>query len=393
MKKALLYTTFSVFLLLSCNTKKRVASAVNSGNYDQAITTALSKLRKNKDKKRNSDYVLILKNAFSKVQERDLNKIARLRLNDNPEYYKEIYATYTNLEKRQEAIKPLLPLYVGSKNIPFTFTNYSSKIESSRLQLAEHLHAKSVALIKSNNKSTLRNIHKDLSYLERISPNYKNTRALLTETHERGKNYIIATINNRTEQIIPRRLEEELLNFDTYGLNKFWSEYHAQELPEIRYDYAMELNLKQINISPERINEREILREREIKDGWDYEKDRNGNVVKDSLGNDIKYERFIVVRGRIYETIQTKSTQVIADVVYIDTNSQQILDTFTIDSGYVFEHIFAKYRGDKRALVADDRILINSRRVPFPSNEQMVYDSGEDLKLKLKAIISKYSLR
>lgn len=28
------------------------------------------------------------------------------------------------------------------------------------------------------------------------------------------------------------------------------------------------------------------------------------------------------------------------------------------------------------------------RAVPFPTNEQMVYDSGEDLKAKLKSIIS-----
>jgi hypothetical protein len=31
--------------------------------------------------------------------------------------------------------------------------------------------------------------------------------------------------------------------------------------------------------------------------------------------------------------------------------------------------------------------------VPFPSNEQMVYDTGEDLKLKLKDIIKSYTIR
>jgi len=29
--------------------------------------------------------------------------------------------------------------------------------------------------------------------------------------------------------------------------------------------------------------------------------------------------------------------------------------------------------------------------VPFPSNEQMVYDTGEDLKQKLKSIINRYN--
>ena len=156
------------------------------------------------------------------------------------------------------------------------------------------------------------------------------------------------------------------------------------------YDFAMQLNLKQIHISPERINQREFLREREVSDGWEYEKDKNGNVAKDSLGNDIKFEKFINTRARLYETIQTKTAQVIADVVYVDNRSQQVLDTFTIDSGFTFEHIFARYRGDKRALTAEDLQLLNNRRIPFPSNEQMVFDTGEDLKLQLKNIIGSY---
>ena len=37
--------------LIACNAKKQVEQAVNTGNYDQAITTALYKLKTNKDKK------------------------------------------------------------------------------------------------------------------------------------------------------------------------------------------------------------------------------------------------------------------------------------------------------------------------------------------------------
>jgi len=134
------------------------------------------------------------------------------------------------------------------------------------------------------------------------------------------------------------------------------------------------------------------IREREIVDGYEYEKDANGNVAKDSLGNDIKYEKVIKVRGRLYETIQTKSTQVIADVVYINQQSNQPVDTFTINSGFVFEHIFATYRGDKRALETDDRAFLNNQLIPFPTNEQMVFDTGEDIKLQLKNIINSYSV-
>ncbi len=393
MKKTLLFTMVSVLLLTACSTRKRVATAVNSGQYNQAIQTALDKLRKNKDKKRHQDYTLILKEAYTKVVARDLNTINRLKEGHNPEDYKAIYNTYLTLDQRQEAIKPLIPLYVNGKAIPFQFSNYDAAILNAKSKLTQHLYTKSHTLLKSKDKYAAREAHQHLSYLQRIHPNYKNTTALLSQAHEQGKSYILVTIHNDTQQIIPRRLEDDLLNFDTYGLNKFWSVYHANKAANTTYDYAMHLNLKQINISPERINEREINREREIREGWTYEKDANGNVLKDSLGNDIKHEKLIRIRCRLYETIQTKSAQVIADVVYLDTRTQQILDTFSIDSGFIFEHIFATYRGDKRALNADDRRLLNNRRRPFPSNEQMVFDSGEDLKLKLKDIISGYTIR
>ncbi|GAB1856591.1 hypothetical protein MHTCC0001_14260 [Flavobacteriaceae bacterium MHTCC 0001] len=361
---------------------------MNSGNYDQAISTALNKLRKNKSKKRNQDYVLMLHDAYGKVMERDLSTITHLKKDNNPETYKQVYEMYLDLDGRQEAIKPLLPLQVNGKNIAFDFNNYSSNIISAKTKLADYLYEKGIQVLEGDDKYAIREAHAELSYLDNISPNYENTRDLLVEAHERGKDYILVSINNQTHQVIPARLEEELLNFDTYGINKFWSEYHASPQPKRNYDYAMQLNLKQINVSPERINQREVLREREIKDGWEYEKDKNGNVVKDSLGNDIKYERFINVRARLYETIQHKSAQVIADVVYLDNNNKQLLDTFTIDSGFTFEHIFARFRGDKRALLAEDTQLLNNRRLPFPTNEQMVFDTGEDLKLQLKDIIA-----
>jgi hypothetical protein len=34
--------------------------------------------------------------------------------------------------------------------------------------------------------------------------------------------------------------------------------------------------------------------------------------------------------------------------------------------------------------------LVNQAAVPFPSNEQMVYDAGEDLKLRLKDIVVRH---
>ncbi|WP_372937921.1 hypothetical protein [Seonamhaeicola sp.] len=387
MKKLLLFSTI-ITLVFACSAKKQVEQAVNTGNYDQAITTALQKLSTNKNKKRKAEYVVMLQDAYYKSVERDLNTIKHLKKDNNPELLKNIFELYLDLNARQETIKPILPLYANGKNVTFNFNDYSDDIAKSKAKLSDYLYEKGINLLESDDKYTIREAYNTLEYLDDINPNFETTRHLLNEAHARGTHYVLVSINNQTQQVIPQRLEDDLLNFNTYGLNQFWTVYHANPSKEIDYDFLMQLQLKQINISPERVKEREYIREREIVDGLKYKKDANGNVAKDSLGNDIKIDNIIKVKARMYEVIQTKETQIIADVVYTDLKTKQLIDEFSFDSGYVFENVYARYRGDKRALEKEDLLLLDNRRVAFPTNEQMVYDTGEDLKAKLRNIIS-----
>ncbi|MBV7270459.1 hypothetical protein KCG49_14820 [Winogradskyella sp. WHY3] len=366
--------------------------AISHGNYDQAISEALRKLEHNKDKKRKQAYVVMLKDAYKKVLEEDLARIAHLKQDGNPELYKTIYESYADLEARQNAIKRVMPLKINGKNINFTFRDYSEALVDYRYKTSDFLMDKGLNLLDTEDKLNAREAYSLFDYIDNINPGFENVKSLMHEAHEAGMDYVLVSVKNETHQIIPERLEADLLNYNTYGLNQFWTTYHATTDNSINYDFAIELQLKRINISPERINERQLLREKQIVDGWEYVLDDNGNVAKDSLGNDIKVDKIINVRARFFEVLQTKSSQVIADVVYIDSKLNQIIDTYTIDSGFTFENLFGHYRGDRRALNRDDRNLLRRGEVHFPSDEQMVYDFGEDLKLKLKNIISTYRL-
>ncbi|WP_230080287.1 hypothetical protein [Winogradskyella marina] len=390
MKRFLLLTVL-VSVLVSCSAKKQIETAISHGNYDHAISEALEKLQNNKDKNRKQDYIVMLEEAYYKVLDQDLQTISHLKKDGNPEQYKTIYDTYIDLENRQNAIKRVLPLQINGKTLQLKFNDYSDEIIDYRYKTSDYLIGQGIALLDSKDKYNAREAYDIFSYIEQINPNFEETRSLMTEAHQKGTDYINVSIVNETNQIIPQQLEADLLDFNTYGLNQFWTSYHSNAVETINYDYAMQLQLKQINISPERINERQIVREQEVIDGWEYELDRAGNVRKDSLGNDIKVDKIINVKARLTEIVQTKSSQVIANVVYTDLKQNQIIDTFTIDSGFVFENVFARYKGDKRALNKDDRILVSQRQLQFPSDEQMVYDTGEDLKLKLKDIISSYN--
>ena len=155
----------------------------------------------------------------------------------------------------------------------------------------------------------------------------------------------------------------------------------------------MIVNFRQINISPEQVREKQFIKEKQIKDGVKTLLDNNGNVVKDSLGNPIKVDNMKTIRVNIYEFTQFKSCQVTAKVDYIDFRTNQLIDAFPVTSEFIFDYIYANYNGDKRACEENYYQYFDRRAVPFPSNEQMVYDTGEDLKAKLKGIITNNKFR
>ncbi len=392
MKKLLLLLIVSA-TLASCSSVKQTEKALNTGNYDQAIGIALNKLRTNKEKKGKQPYILMLEEAYAKVVDRDKNAVVYLEKEGNPANLERMYNTYVALKNRQERIKPLLPLYLveQGRNANFAMDNYDQKIIATKDKLSKYLYDNAKGLLSSaNKKSDYRAVYENLIYLNKITPGYKNTTDLIEEAHFKGTDFVRVNMKNKTNVIIPKRLEGDLLNFGTYGLDDLWTVYHSQPQKTIKYDYAMEVTLRDINISPEKIRERQLEREKLVKDGWKYLVDDEGEFVKDDEGNKIKVDKMTKVRCEYYEFTQFKATNVVGNVQYKNLRTKQLLDAFPIASEYVFEHIYAKFNGDKRALEDDLVRYLGLQAVQFPTNEQMVYDSGEGLKNKLKSIITSY---
>lgn len=386
MRKILLFLSV---LAISC-ASKQTRNSLLSGDYDEAVETATESLKRDRDKKSKQDLVYMLEEAFAKAKERDLRNIDLWKKEKNPANYQKIYNTYVQLESRQEKIRPLLPLKLldRNRNAHFPFDDYSKEIVKSKANLVEYLYANSQGLLNSSNKADVRKAYDDLDYVNRLSPGYKDATRLMDDAKFKGTDFVHVYTRNDSGIIIPARLESDLLDFSTAKLNDKWTVYHSNRNKDIRYDYAIVLNFREILISPEHVKEREFKVEREIKDGKKKLKDRNGNVVRDENGKVVMVDNLINVRGTVREFRQTKSVAVTAKVDYIDLNNNQLLQSFPLASEFVFDHMYATIKGDRRAVEDSYRPMLDKRALPFPSNEQMVYDTGEDLKAKLKSIIT-----
>ncbi|MCC9018990.1 MULTISPECIES: hypothetical protein [Flavobacterium] len=384
-----------LFLALSSCGVKTTQSMLSDGNYDGAIDRAVEALRTKKDSKGKQDYVYLLEEAFAKAKDRDLRSLELMIKEANPVNAERTYNTYMQLNNRQEKIRPLLPLQLlkQGRTATFQFDNYSNQIISSKIALTRYLYENASALLKSNNKLDFRKAYDDFSYLESISPNYKNTKKLMEDAQFKGTDFVDVYAKNETNMVIPKPLQDDLLDFKTYGLNDKWTVYHSLRQKGIVYDYSLIVNFVQINISPEQIKEKEFIKERQIKDGVKTLLDSRGRPVKDSLGREIKVDNYRMLRANVYEFRQFKSCQITAKVDYVDLKTNQLLQSFPVSSEFIFENIYSTYKGDRSACEDSYINYFNKRAVPFPNNEQMVFDTGEDLKERLKDIIVRNKFR
>lgn len=368
---------------------------LSDGNYDGAIGKAVENLKTNKTSKGKQEYVYLLEEAFAKAKQRDLASISLWEKEGNPNNLEKIYNTYLQLQNRQQRIQPLLPLPLlkEGRNAIFPFDDYSTQIVNTKGKLSAYLYDNAKKLMKNNDKMSYRKAFEDMEYLNEINPGYKDIQKLMDEAHFKGTDFVYVYTKNETNMVIPTRLQGDLLDFSTFGLNDKWTVYHNNKQKDVKYDFSMLVNFRNINISPEQIKEREFIKEKQVVDGKKPALDANGNQIKDEKGNVVMVDNMKTVRVTIYEFKQFKACQVTAKVDYLDNRTNQLIDTFPLSSEYVFEYIYANYNGDKRA--CDDNYLqyFGRRATPFPSNEQMVYDSGEDLKAKLKSIITKNKFR
>ena len=376
----------SSLLLISfgCSPIKKINNNVVSGEFDKAMNKTISELKKIKNKKKKIQYELILKDIYNRAVVNSKDKISRFKKDGNPEFFDDIYFEYDKLIKRQNKLKNL-----SSERLNFNFENYDSELINFRYKTSDYFLKISNSFISNNNKFDYRKAYNYLTVIESINPNYLDTRSLIKLCLVKGKDYILLNVLNESKSVLFEDLEKDILNIKGYDLNSTWKSFFTKnDSFEGTYDFYIDLAFKSFIISPERLVQKEGFSEKNIVDGLTYKLDDEGNVMKDSLGNDIKVDKLIKISVKSIESIQSKSAKVLAEIRFID-KKKNIIDKFPLESEFWFRNRFLEYDGDKRVLTKNEIKLSKSRFIPFPSDEVLIFNNSENIKRKMKRIIYK----
>ena len=376
-------------LMTACGPAKKINELIGAGHYDDAIELAVRKLQKKRNVKSTDKYVLLLEKAFAKAQAEDLARIEQWKKDPRPDRWEKIYNTLVRINQRQDLIRPLLPLRVVGQNrqARFDLRDFSDATIQAREKYVLYLYDQALAEMQKNDRQAYRRAYQLLEKADFLHPGFRNTRQLMEQARTKGMVNVGIRIENRTDKVLPRKLLDELTRFDSYNADNFWTRYTDWTGDSTQYDYTGKLVFTDIQVSPEREREKVIVREREIQDGWRYQKDANGNIVKDSLGRPVKIPVYRKVQATVHLYEQTKEARIQAQVLFFDPHTGRTLFNKPLTAQYVFQHRYATYTGDRRALEQEILEFTQKKRAPFPSNEQMIYDAGTDIKKQFSDIL------
>jgi hypothetical protein len=376
-----IFFLFSIlFAFASCTSSTKF---LQKGEYDNAIYKSVKKLIKKPTK---TEEIEVLKKAYTLANNKDIDAIKQLKLSGQPDIFGRIVVLYDRLNDRQDVVERLDDNIL--KKIGFKHTDYSNEIVESKKKAAEFFNAHAKQLLSTGNKMDARQAFDEFNKVKEFVPNYYNIENKIAEAKFKGTNNVIFFFENNSRTALPEDFENELLKISLKKLNRQWLNFDTYEDGNLFYDYSIILSLKRIQTSPELVKEVHFDEEKEIDDGFDYLLDANGNVVKDTTGNDIKIPRYKIINCHITETRLHKNAIVSGTLDFYDNRSGQLVKTLPISSEFVFDHRFAIAHGDLNALKKETRRTLAYGPVPFPSDLQMIFDTNEDLKSKAKSIIS-----
>lgn len=360
---------------------------MQKGNYDAAITKSVEKLRKDRSDTKNID---ILEQAYKIALEQDNERIRLLKMEGKPQNWDEIYLIYKKMNDRQSMVRTVLPLQSGNKTVDFPYVDYMDEMVIAKNKAADYYYAHGMELMENGTKEAYRQANAEFARAKEYVGDYEGLDRLLEETRYLGISRVLVQVDNSSSINFPPEFEADLLALDLPRLDREWVEYHTRQLDEnTEFDYIVSVLIKAVMVSPDNTFQKDTLIKREIEDGFQYVLDDNGNVMKDTLGNDIKVKKYKEVQCALIETVQTKECLIEGDVEIITLKPNRVLkkDPLTADS--YFEHISARAIGDTEALLPNQLAKTQSEPVPFPSDGEMVMRCSEALKMGIKTAMER----
>ncbi len=382
--KKLIYTFGFIIILASC---RSINKMIDKGDYDGAFEFAVQKLASKKKKK--TKHVIGIEEAFYQLNQEDLEKINYLNDNPSPRNWDKVEQVANNIDRRQALLDPLLPLISEEGyEANFEFTNTESIVYQARQNGAEYYYSIGNNLldiaIETNDKGKAKSAYLRFEDANDRVPNYKDSEEKKYKAHQFGIRHHLVQIDHSLYGYVSSYLFQNLDYIDVSTYDNYWNRYYSYEPDNVSIDQSVILDIRELIIQPEKELVTFHTDKAKIKDGFRYLKDKKGKILKDSLGNKLKEDKFKVVFAEITEVYREKYLILHSELRVTDSNNHSTFKNKPLSVEISFKDQSSTFVGDRRAICGKGHGGWKPYPAAFPSDELMISDAIAQLTNEFK---------
>jgi hypothetical protein len=360
---------------------------LQKGNYDAIVEKSIKNLIKNPTSEEDA---VMLDKAYKLANDRDLERVKYLKTEGNPNTWDEMLSLYSNLKNRQASVRRVLPLHIGGRTVQYDFVDYDAEIVAAKRKAAEYYYTHGQKLMENKTRESYRQAYYELVKAKNYSgDSYRDLDQVINEAKYLGMSRVLISVVNRTIINLPQEFSDGLVAVNANEISSEWVEYNTRKIDNsVQYDYYIDIILQAIDVSPDLVQDKDLIEKKTVDNGFEYVLDAKGNVMKDTAGNDIKIKRYKEIQCTVIESHQVKDCNIKGEIEFLSTNPQSLLKKQPILANTHFEYVSARAIGDVNALSPEKKKLIAIKPVPFPNDIQMIIDCTEALKKSINDAIN-----
>lgn len=331
-----------------------------TGTYDENISRIVHKIHQYPGRTRDLEE---LKDNYIQANQVDYNRIMTLRTTGQPDIWFEIYQAYVKMDDRQKLLMTIPEksfLLLGVEK-----TDYQKELDESRYKATAYFYAHAGKLLQDAKPESARQAYDDLLKLAGMNSSYRDIDKLIRKAILGGATSVVSEMHNRTGKVISPSMVDQL----SIIIWEFKKARYGQVKPSATDDswsFTLRVILDNMEIGQDQVKGLEYQEERDI-----YQ----GETVIDTI---------ICL---VSESRQLKKAYLSGSLEYFDPRLGQVINSVPIKVESVFSNAYATLQGNPSAAGDDTKKLLDSKKVEYPSDEQMIFTATEEFVKKAKEII------
>jgi len=333
-------------MFAACNTPKQLYEAQE---YDQVIQRYARDICAGEKNLQRINYVAA---SYHKANQADHERIQALKATGQPDVWPEIYQRYCSMKGRNDALK-CFPKEV-KKGMNYVKLDLDDDILAARNKAESFLVAKSKQLLSTGSSADVLEAENYVNQLRRT--NRENPQLLDLQKRIVLQSCETVELGMKSDYNLPEGFQQVVFGFDEGELPSGIAQVYALKKPKHPFANVV---VKDLSISPMRLDE------------VTFKENQNGKTVE------------------VTDHSQHKDVKLKGHISYYDPRSDKSLGVVPFEVTSTFKNDYTTIKGDREACSAETLSRVDSKPVPVPTDESMLFDAAKKLNDLIAAELKK----